>query len=366
LAVENYKYRFLFSGGGTGGHLFPAVAVAEKLREMEPNCEILFVGTPDKIESKVIPQLGYNYKSIPVTGFARNNGVKNILFPFKLLVSVFKSLAIAFKYKPLAAIGAGAYVTGPILWACSVMGAKIILLEQNSFPGVTNRMLEKKASSVHLAFEDSKKYFRFPQKLKFTGNPVRSTLILHDKKEARLKLGLDPDKKTVLVTGGSLGAGSLNETIAENINKFGETVQLVWQTGRSYYDNYKSYSKNGVIILPFVDDMAWVYSAVDAMVARAGATTIAECTSLGLPVVFVPSPNVAADHQYKNAISLADKNAAVVVKDSEVKELLLSELFNLLENESKMEELKFNIKKFAKPEAAEDIVNDILRLTGIK
>ncbi|GJQ62228.1 MAG: UDP-N-acetylglucosamine--N-acetylmuramyl-(pentapeptide) pyrophosphoryl-undecaprenol N-acetylglucosamine transferase [Melioribacteraceae bacterium] len=364
--ADQYKYRFLFSGGGTGGHLFPVVAVAEKLKEVLPACEILFVGTPDKIESRVIPELGYNYRAIPVAGFARNNGIKNILFPFKLFFSLIKSLAIALKYKPLAAIGAGAYVTGPILWASSIMGAKIVLLEQNSFPGVTNRMLEKKASTVHLAFEDSKQYFRYPEKLKVTGNPVRSSLQLIDKNEAKAKLGLDPDKQTVVVLGGSLGAKSINETIAGNIEKFGKDIQLVWQTGKIYYENYKNLEKPGVKVLDFIDDMAAVYSSADLIVARAGATTIAEVTNLGLPVVFVPSPNVAADHQYKNAKSIADLNAAVVIKDIEIEKKMIPEVMASLGDTGRLNDLGNNIKKFAKPDAAEKIVDDLLRLTGIK
>lgn len=365
MAIKKATYRFLFSGGGTGGHLYPAVAVAEELLKQLPEAELLFVGTSDRIESRVIPAMGYNYKSIPVAGFARNKGIKNILFPFKLLAGMIKSLFIAAKFKPLVAVGAGAYVTGPILWASSVMGAKIVLLEQNSYPGVTNKILEKRASVIHAAFEDARKYFRFQDKIKITGNPVRSSLKLISKDEAVEKLGLDKSKKTVLIVGGSLGAGSINETIAENIDKLDGDIQVIWQTGSYYFEKYKSLNSNSVKVMAFIDDMAAVYSAADVLIARAGATTIAEVSLLGLPVIFVPSPNVAENHQFKNAESLVKENAALLVEDKNIKSELIPALTGLINDDNKLDELRENIKKFARPDAARDIVKDMLGRAGI-
>ncbi|MEI7811648.1 MAG: undecaprenyldiphospho-muramoylpentapeptide beta-N-acetylglucosaminyltransferase, partial [Ignavibacteria bacterium] len=313
-------YRFIFAGGGTGGHLFPAIAVAEKIKLLKPEAEILFVGTKSKIEGIVVPKLGYRFKTIWIKGFARKIDIQNLLFPIKLLASMFQALFINILFKPGVAIGSGGYVSGPVIWSASVMGAKVILLEQNSSPGVTTRILEKKAEQIHVSFEDSKKYLRCKDRVHFTGNPVRESLQRKDKTESLKKFNLKSDRKTVLILGGSLGAGSVNSSVAGFVNLLVENnLQIIWQTGKNYYERYKHLNNEHIRINAFIDDMASAFSVADLLVSRAGATTIAEITVIGIPTIFIPSPNVAANHQYYNAKSLFDGNAALLLEDSKVK-----------------------------------------------
>lgn len=354
-------YRFLFAGGGTGGHLFPAVAVANEIKRMKPESEILFVGSKSKIEGRVIPELGYRFKSIWIKGFSRKFNLSNIIFPVKLVVSVLQSIFISFRFKPIVAIGSGGYVAGPAIWAASVMGAKIILMESNSYPGVTTRLLEKYADEVHISFEDSKKYLRQPAKLKLTGNPVRSELGKTNKTEAIKHFGLDENKFTILVLGGSLGALSINEAVAGCVEELGKNnLQIIWQTGKNYYDNYKKFNFASVKILDFIDDMNKAYSACDLLVARAGATTIAELSVLGIPSILIPSPYVAENHQYYNAKSLEDNSAAVLINDSELKKNLKSKILELVNEKNVLRSLGENAKKIAKPNAANDIAKSAI------
>lgn len=361
------EFKIIFAGGGTGGHLYPAVAVAEQIKIISPSSKILFIGTNNKIESRVIPKLGYSFKSIWVSGFTRKITLRNLLFPIKLVVSTIQSLVINVKFKPDVAVGAGAYVSGPVIFGASVLNAKVVLLEQNSFPGVTNRMLEKKADSVHISFEDSRKYFKKGSKLLLTGNPVRTTLELSDKNEALKSFSLVEEKKTLLIIGGSLGARSLNKAISKNITSFTENnIQVIWQSGEYYYNEYKHLESDDVKVLPFITDMAKAYSSCDLVVARAGATTIAEVAYLGLPVIFVPSTNVAANHQYKNAKSIEDSNAGILIEDKNIESDISKIVNDTMNNELLLSELKLNIKKFSKPNAAKDIAEDVLRLANIK
>lgn len=354
-------YRFLFAGGGTGGHLFPAVAVANEIKRMKPESEILFVGSKSKIEGRVIPELGYRFKSIWIKGFSRKFNLSNIIFPVKLVVSVLQSLFISFRFKPIVAIGSGGYVAGPAIWAASVMGAKIILMESNSYPGVTTRLLEKYADEVHISFEDSKKYLRQLAKLKLTGNPVRSELGKTNKTEAIKHFGLDENKFTILVLGGSLGALSINEAVAGCVEELEKNnLQIIWQTGKNYYDNYKKFNFASVKILDFIDDMNKAYSACDLLVARAGATTIAELSVLGIPSILIPSPYVAENHQYYNAKSLEDNSAAVLINDSELKKNLKSKILELVNEKNVLRSLGENAKKIAKPNAANDIAKSAI------
>jgi UDP-N-acetylglucosamine--N-acetylmuramyl-(pentapeptide) pyrophosphoryl-undecaprenol N-acetylglucosamine transferase len=261
------------------------------------------------------------------------------------------------------AIGAGAYVSGPIAWIASFFGSKIVLLEQNSYPGVTNRILQKKADSIHITFEDSSKYFKSSVNLKLTGNPVRTTLQLINKDEAIKSFSFDSDKKVLLVIGGSLGARSLNKAVAEHSAKIMEhNVQIIWQTGELYYDEYKHMQNDNLKIYPFIVDMGLAYSACDLLLARAGATTIAEVAYLGLPVIFVPSVNVAANHQYKNAKSMSDNKAGLLIEDSELKNKLGDTVVNTITDNNLLRSLKQNIVKFSKPDAAKEIALDVLRL----
>ncbi len=356
-------YRFIFAGGGTGGHLYPALAVAQQIRQLKPEAEILFVGAKNKIEAKVVPAYGFNFKTIWISGFARKLNMNNILFPLKVIVSIFQSIGINFAFKPRVAIGCGAYVSGPVVWGASLFGSKIILLEQNSYPGVTNRLLEKKATEIHLTFEESKQYFREKAKLIVTGNPIRINLKLTDRNEAAKSFGLDPNKKILLVIGGSGGAKTMNHAVSKCLNNFEEKgIQIIWQTGQFYYDSYKRYNGKFVKVMPFIEDMSAAFSSADLLLARAGATTIAEVAVLGLPSVFVPSPNVAANHQYMNAKALKDENAAEMIEDKNIETELFDVINSLIFNTEKMSELKKNISLFAKPMAANVIANSAIRL----
>ncbi|OGU61197.1 MAG: undecaprenyldiphospho-muramoylpentapeptide beta-N-acetylglucosaminyltransferase [Ignavibacteria bacterium RBG_13_36_8] len=356
-------YRFVFAAGGTGGHIYPAVAVAQKLKELKPESKILFVGTKNKLESKVIPQLGFDFKSVWISGFSRKMNVNNLLFPVKLFVSTIQSLILCMKFKPRVAIGAGAYVAGPVVWGASVLGAKVILLEQNSYPGITNRLLEKRANQIHLTFEDSKKYFRLKDKLMITGNPVRINLKHIEKNDALKKFGLNTSKKNLLILGGSGGALSINNAIAENISRLTDAgIQLIWQTGEVYYDMFCKYQSEDVKIFPFIEDMSAAFSACDLLLARAGATTIAEASQLGIPVVFIPSTNVAANHQYMNAKSLQEADACILIEDKNLQTELMEKVHSIIYSEEKLRELKENIKKLSKPDAAKVVAENAIML----
>lgn len=361
MSSAETKYRFLFAGGGTGGHLFPAVAVAEQIREMKPEADILFIGTKDKIEGRVVPKLGFKFKSIWIKGFSRKINIENLLFPIKLLVSMVQSLLINMSFKPKVAIGSGGYVSGPAIWAANVMGSKIILLEQNSYPGVTTRLLEKYATEVHLSFQESKKYLRKEKVHHFTGNPVRRNLGRMDKKKALLNFGLSDEKKTLLVLGGSLGARTINEAMLENLKTFeANRIQIIWQTGKNYFEQFKHMNSDSIKIYDFIEDMNAAYSACNLLLARAGATTIAELLNLGIPAILVPSPNVAENHQYHNAKSLSENNAAILVEDKNLKNDLAKSVVELIKSETKLSELQKNALKLAKPDAAKVIAQNAI------
>jgi UDP-N-acetylglucosamine--N-acetylmuramyl-(pentapeptide) pyrophosphoryl-undecaprenol N-acetylglucosamine transferase len=356
------KYRFLFAGGGTGGHLFPAIAVAEQIREIKPDADILFVGTKDKIEGRVVPKLGFKFKSIWIKGFSRKITLDNFLFPLKLFVSLIQSLIINISFRPKVAIGSGGYVAGPVIWAASVMGAKVILLEQNSYPGVTTRLLERFADEVHLSFETSKKYLRREKVHHLTGNPVRKNLGRMEKTKALEKFGLSGEKKTLLVIGGSLGAKSINEVMADSLKMLEENdIQVIWQTGKNYYEQYKNMNSDNVKISDFIDDMNSAYSACDLLLARAGATTIAELLNLGIPAILVPSPNVAENHQYYNAKSLSDSKAAILIEDKSLKNELVQKVFEVLNSEEKLSELRNKALQLAKPNATQIIAQSTIK-----
>jgi|SRR5690554_567184 len=355
-------YRFLFAGGGTGGHLFPAVAVAEKIRSKLPDAEILFVGSKSKIEGRIVPKLGFMFKPIWIKGFARRFSADNFLFPIKLAVSIMQSFFINRSFKPKVAIGSGGYASGPAIYTASLAGAKVILLEQNSFPGVTTRLLEKYADEIHISFEDSKKYFKDKSKLKVTGTPVRENLLTISKEEALKKFNLNPSLKTLLVLGGSGGAASINEAVAGSVKFFEEkNIQVIWQTGKFYFDKYKNLSSQKIIVKDFIEDMNSAYSASSLIIARAGATTIAELLTLAIPAALVPSPNVAANHQYYNAKSLADENAALLVEDHLLKEKI-KEISLLIFDEQKLISLSDNARRLSKPDAADIIAESAIRM----
>ena len=356
-------YRFLFAGGGTGGHLFPAVAVAEKIRKLIPEADILFIGTKSKIEGTVVPKLGFKFKPIWIKGFSRKLNFDNFLFPLKLAVSIFQSIFININFRPLVAIGSGGYVSGPAIFGSNLVGAKIILLEQNSYPGVTTRLLERYADEIYISFEDSKKYFKDKKKLLLTGNPVRENLSLINKTEALKEFNFAGNKRTLLILGGSLGAASINEAVAGSLEKFDNNIQVIWQTGKNYYDKYKTFTRENVLVKPFIEKMNSAYSACDLLISRAGATTIAEITALSISAVLVPSPNVAENHQYYNAKSLADKNAAVLVEDKNLKDELAGIVNNMIFDDEKLNSIRINAGSLSKKNATSVIADNIIKFT---
>jgi len=359
----NLPYRFLFAGGGTGGHLFPAVAVAEVIRTMQPDAKILFLGTKTKIEGKVVPKLGFQFKPIWIKGFARKFSFANFLFPIKVVVSIFQSLYYCMLFKPTVAVGSGGYVAGPALFAANLLGAKIMLLEQNSFPGITTRLLERYASEIHISYENSKKYFKRNKTLFVTGNPVRNGKSLLERKVALEKLNFSPMKKTLLVLGGSLGAKKLNQIMAESLPALLQSdLQIIWQTGSLYFEQYKQHESEYCRVMAFVEDMQLMYSACDTVVSRAGATTLAEITSYGLASILIPSPNVAENHQYYNAKTLVDANASVLIEEKNIKEKFANEIVSLLKNEPQLEVIRANAKQLGKPNAAEEIARRAIAL----
>lgn len=355
------KYRILFAGGGTGGHLFPALAVAEVLRKLKPDAAILFVGNKNKIEGRVVPKLGFNFSSIWIKGFARKLTFENLLFPVRLSVSILQALIINMKFKPNVAVGSGGYVAGPAIWGAKVMGAKILLLEQNSYPGVTTRILAKYANEIHISYNDSKKYFREKDKVFISGCPTRISDQLT--KNEKNTFGFSESKKIILVLGGSGGAKSINEAVAELINELKDQgISVIWQTGSVYFENYRNLKSDSVYITPFIDNMSEAYSMSDLVVARAGATTIAELSNLGKPCILIPSPNVAENHQYYNAKSIADEGGCVLIADENIQSELRDKLLSLIRSEEKLKELSQNIKKFSNPDAADLIARRIIRL----
>ncbi len=355
--------RVLIAGGGTGGHIFPALAVADEIRNTAKDARIVFIGTKKKIESRVVPEAGYEFKSIWIKGFNRKSLKENLLFPLRLIVSMIQATGIAMKLKPDVAIGSGGYVSGPAVVAGWVMGAKVILLEQNSYPGITTRLLERFATEVHISYQESVKYFRHPEKVFYTGNPVRTALNSSNPESAREEMGLKSDKKTVLILGGSLGAGSMNRATAGALQTWLRNgMQVIWQTGQTHFGEYKHQAADGCVIAPFFDTMANVYAAADLVVSRAGATALAELAMLGKALVVVPSPNVAENHQYHNAKSLSDGGGAVLIEDKSIERELEHTVLELLHDDNRLEALKENIKRFAKPEAAKKIAEQAVRI----
>jgi len=361
MSGKKTQYRVLFAGGGTGGHLFPAIAVAEQIKNMKPETEILFVGTKSKIEGKIVPKLGYRFKSIWIKGFSRKFNLENFLFPLKLVVSVIQSLIINMRFRPRVAVGSGGYVAGPAIFGASVTGAKVILLEQNSYPGITTRLLERFADELHISFEDTKKYLKRKDISQLTGNPVRGNLGAENKDRALEKFGLTLSAKTLLILGGSLGAKSINTAVSENMKEL-ETngIQIIWQTGKNYFEQYQSLSSEKVKVYEFIEDMNAAYSACDLLLARAGATTISEALVLGIPTILVPSPNVAENHQYYNAKSIADKDAALLLEDNELNKKMVETVNEIINSEEILFKFKKNASALAKPDASEIIARNAI------
>jgi UDP-N-acetylglucosamine--N-acetylmuramyl-(pentapeptide) pyrophosphoryl-undecaprenol N-acetylglucosamine transferase len=360
--------KFIFAGGGTGGHLFPAIAISDELKMLIPQSEIIFVGTKNKIESKVVPQYGYRFETIWISGFSRKLNLNNLLFPIKVMISLLQSFLILNKYKPNVVIGTGGYVSGPILWSAIFLKKPTVLQDHNSYPGMTTKFLAKKADEVHLAFEDSKKYFKRKDNLFVSGFPIRKEFKRVDRKIALEYFQLDELKKIIFVTGGSQGAKSINSAmlgIVENLSN--NNFQVIWQTGSTQYhdifEQCKDFSK-GIKIYEFIKDMHYAYSVCDLAIARAGASTIGEIISLQVPAILVPFPLAAEDHQTMNAMSLVNHTAGIILKDKELPEKLLKTIMHIFEDQEYLILIKENLKKIAKPETAKIIAQRIVDLVS--
>jgi UDP-N-acetylglucosamine--N-acetylmuramyl-(pentapeptide) pyrophosphoryl-undecaprenol N-acetylglucosamine transferase len=359
----NKKYKVVISGGGTGGHIYPAVAVAQGLQRKLPHVEILFVGAEDRMEMEKVPKAGYKIIGLWISGFQRSLSPKNLLFPFKVISSVIKSLSIIKEFKPDVAIGFGGYASGAMLYAATIKKLPTVIHEQNSYAGITNKILKNRVDTICVAYDNMNKFFP-ERKLVKTGNPIRQDLMQVDglRAEAFTHFNLSPNLKTVLVIGGSLGARTINESMLKNLNKFSENnVQLLWQTGKNFAEA-NQVSQTGVNVQQFIYEMNLAYAIADVVISRAGALSIAELAQVKKPVILVPSPNVAEDHQTKNAMALVEREAAILIKDSDAKQILVDECIALVKNEAKQVQLKNNIATFSMPDAADRIVTEILRV----
>lgn len=357
---------FLIAGGGTGGHIFPAIAIANAIKKINPDAQILFVGAKGKMEMDKVPQAGYNIKGLDIAGFNRSSLLKNISLPFKLIKSFWQVKNIVSEFKPTAAIGVGGYSSFPVLKFCQSKGIKTYIHESNSFAGKSNILLGKNATKIFVASDGMEKFFP-KNKLMITGNPVRKTIVDSSisREEAINFFGLENNKKTVLIVGGSLGAKSINEAIAKNLEQFTKNdIQLIWQTGKTTAEQFIAIAKDkkGIWVNAFIEKMEMAYAASDVVISRSGAMSVAELCVVKKPVVFVPFPFAAEDHQTVNAKHLVDKNAALIIKDSEAKNVLVETVIALVNNEIKQNELKQNIQSLAVTNADDVIAKTILSI----
>lgn len=359
-------YRVIFSAGGTGGHIYPAIAVANALKQELENVDILFVGAEGKMEMEKVPKAGYKIIGLPVAGLQRRFAFSNLSFPFKLLKSLSRARKIISDFNPHVVVGFGGYASGPVLKRAQKSGIPTIVQEQNSFAGLTNKWLAKKAKKICVAYEKMDRYFP-ADKITITGNPVRQDILDLSKKRdlGYTQFQLDPHKKTILIIGGSLGARTINESILESLEKYKEAnIQLLWQCGKFYYQSLKSRLDTAlyphVHLNEFIYQMDLAYAVADVVISRAGALSISELCVAGKASILVPSPNVSEDHQTKNAMALVEKDAAILVSDKEANEKLANEAIQLVEDEAKKNKLAIHAKEMGKPHAAKQIMEELL------
>jgi UDP-N-acetylglucosamine--N-acetylmuramyl-(pentapeptide) pyrophosphoryl-undecaprenol N-acetylglucosamine transferase len=362
------ELRVIISGGGTGGHIFPAVSIANAIKAQRPDAKILFVGAIGRMEMQRVPAAGYDIKGLPICGFDRKNLLKNVKVLYKIWKSQRMAKQIIRAFRPQVAVGVGGYASGPTLNKAAAMGIPCLIQEQNSYAGVTNKLLAKKAEKICVAYEGMERFFP-AEKLILTGNPVRQTLLdtTISREDAIKAQGLDPSKKTILLVGGSLGARTINESVLQHLDLVRSSdVQFIWQTGK-YYSAEIAKRLQGMEIpnlkvTDFIIDMGAAYKSADLVISRAGASSISEFCLIGKPVILVPSPNVAEDHQTKNALALSTKDAAIYVKDSEAPSTLLELAVKTVNDEAKLKSLSENILKLALPDSAKIIANEVIRL----
>lgn len=358
------NYRFILSGGGTGGHIYPAIAIANELKKRHSDAEFLFVGAKDRMEMEKVPQAGYKIEGLWISGLQRKLTLKNVMFPFKLISSLFKAGKIVSKFKPHAVIGTGGFASGPLLKIASGRGIPCVLQEQNSYAGITNKLLKNKVAKICVAYDGMEAFFPSDKIVK-TGNPVRDDLVTmgDDKKTALDFFGFDANRPTVLILGGSLGARRINQLIEQKLDYFKSLgTQLVWQCGKLYFEEYTKYNSDSVKVLDFLNRMDHAYTASDFIISRAGASSVSELCIVGKPVLFVPSPNVAEDHQTKNAMALVQENAAVMVKEKDLDSDFEKVFTNVFQSKEKQQDLAENIKALALPNATVAIVDEIEKL----
>ena len=364
------ELRIIISGGGTGGHIFPAVSIANAIKAKHPDAKILFVGALGRMEMQRVPAAGYEIKGLPIQGFDRKNLLKNVKVLFKIWKSQRMARQIIKDFRPMAAVGVGGYASGPTLNKAAAMGIPCLIQEQNSYAGVTNKLLAKKADKICVAYEGMERFFP-AEKIIMTGNPVRQALLENKmtKAEAIQSFGLDPQKKTILIVGGSLGAGTVNKSVMQHLDDIEKSgVQVIWQTGKYYHADIIKELEGRVLpnvkVMDFISDMGAAYKAADLVISRAGASSISEFCLLGTPVILVPSPNVAEDHQTKNAMALVNKQAALYVKDAEAPEKVISLALETVQDEQALRSLSENILKLALPNSADIIADEVIKLTG--
>jgi UDP-N-acetylglucosamine--N-acetylmuramyl-(pentapeptide) pyrophosphoryl-undecaprenol N-acetylglucosamine transferase len=365
---KSQPYRLIVSGGGTGGHIFPAVAIANEFRFRYPDAEILFVGAEGRMEMTRVPEAGYKIVGLWISGLQRKLTLSNLLFPIKLIASYFKAKNIVKQFKPDVVVGTGGYASGPIMIAATRAGIPTVIQEQNSFAGLANKQVASKASRICVAYDGMEKYFP-ADRLIVTGNPVRKDILsIGEKREkALMHFNFKPQLKTLLIIGGSLGARTINESIIDGIEKLIQAqIQVIWQTGKGYYEAYKSrlgqFDLTKVRVQDFVKEMDLAYAASDIIISRSGALSVSEICIAKKPTILVPSPNVAEDHQTKNAKALADKDAALLITDKEANTMLVDTALKLIFDETRSAKLRENIARFGKPNATADIVNEIEKL----
>jgi UDP-N-acetylglucosamine--N-acetylmuramyl-(pentapeptide) pyrophosphoryl-undecaprenol N-acetylglucosamine transferase len=358
-------YKIILSGGGTGGHIYPAIAIANALKARFPKSEFLFVGAKDKMEMQKVPQAGYSIIGLWISGIQRRLTFKNVLFPLKLVMSLFRSMAILNSFKPDVVIGTGGFASGPLLQVAAMKGVPTLIQEQNSFPGITNKLLSKKVTKVCVAYEGLERFFP-KEKLILTGNPVRQDVVDLEGKsaEASTFFGLDPHKKTLLVLGGSLGARRINQLVESKLDYLKKLdIQLIWQCGKLYEEDYSRYNSNAnVQVHTFLNRMDLAYASADVIISRAGASSVSELCVVGKPVIFIPSPNVSEDHQTKNASAVSGKGAALLIREQDLESNFESQFSALISSESTQLELSAAIKQLALKNATQSIVDEIEKL----
>jgi len=369
---SSQPYRLIISGGGTGGHIFPAVAIANEFRFRYPNSEILFVGAQGRMEMTRVPEAGYKIVGLWISGLQRKLTLSNLLFPIKLIVSYFKARQIVNQFKPHVVIGTGGYASGPIMMAATRKGIPTVIQEQNSYAGLANKQVADKASRICVAYDGMEKYFP-ARKIVITGNPVRKDILNIESKrdQALAHFAFSPEGKTLLIIGGSLGARTINESILHGMEKILEAnIQVIWQTGKGYYESYKAqlakFDLRKIRVQDFVREMDFAYAAADVVISRSGALSVSEICIAKKPVILVPSPNVAEDHQTKNAKALSEKDAAILVTDKDANSMLVDTALSLIFNPTRSAKLAENIAMLAKPRATSDIVNEIEKLLDEK